>query len=114
MQPLCDPTEEGEQGLSNLIDWHEQQVKSNTLFSEIRPLYPPAQEKHVLTNKQFENYDYLNYIVDVSQSEEHLWRNVSKSTRNCIRRSERSGVQVSIVDAPEAVHRTYAMICGKL
>ena len=109
-EPLCDPTYEGEQGLASLIDWHEQKVKSNTLFSEIRPLHASAQEKQVLENNRFEYYKYLNYVVDVSQPEERLWRKVSKSTRHCIRRSERIGVQVSIVDAPDAVNRTYAMI----
>ncbi|MEZ6092355.1 MAG: GNAT family N-acetyltransferase [Pirellulaceae bacterium] len=109
-EPLCDASREGQQGLANLIEWHDKQVKHGTLFSEIRPLLAAGHEKQVLQQKGFEHYDYLNFVVDVSQPEDALWRKVSKSGRHSIRKSERRGVEVSIVDAPEAVERTYAMI----
>jgi serine/alanine adding enzyme len=109
-EPLCDPTEEGQQALSNLIDWHDKIVRRNTLFGEIRPLLASGPEHDELERKGFSRYDYMNYVVDVAKSEEALWRNVSKSARNTISRSLRRGVVVSIVDGREAVERTYAMI----
>lgn len=109
-EPLCDPTDEGREGLSRVIDWHDQMVKRNTLFGEIRPLFASGPEHSVLEQKGFSRYDYLNYVVDVAHPEDLLWRKVSKSARNSISRSLRRGVSVSLVEGPDVVERTYAMI----
>lgn len=109
-EPLCDPTDEGRKGLANVIEWHDRMVKRNTLFGEIRPLLAPGPEHTELERKGFSRYDYLNYVVNVMQPEDVLWRKVSKSARNSISRSLRRGVVVSVVEGTEAVERTYAMI----
>ncbi|RLC74509.1 MAG: hypothetical protein DRI61_16480 [Chloroflexi bacterium] len=40
-----------------------------------------------------------NYILDLKKSEEELWRNLNKKTRNAIRKAKKSGIKVEFCDS---------------
>lgn len=50
-----------------------------------------------------------NYILHIKGSEEDIWRNLNKKTRNAVRKAEKSGVEVRICGAEE-LHTYYSMV----
>lgn len=108
--PLCDATDEGRRALRALVRWHDRSVRNQTVFAEIRPLQSSNEIAGVLSNQQYRHYEYLNYVVDLTHSEDLLWTGISKSTRQHIRRSLRRGVTVEICQSTEAITQAYALI----
>ena len=109
-EPICDPTEEGRDGLSELIRQHDEKLGRKVLFTEIRPIQDRGIESETLLDASFESYDYLNYVVDLSVDEQTLWNNLSKSARKQIKKCQNKGVHLSRVAGPEAVQQMYQCV----
>ncbi len=109
-EPLCNANEEGQSALRYLVERHDRAMASNTLFSEIRPLHSPGDERQPLESAGYELQPYLNYLVDVSQKEEALWRKASRSCRSNIRRSQGRGVHIEIENSHDGIERMYAQV----
>lgn len=109
-EPLCEPTAEGEQAMSKLIEEHDRWMRGRALFAEIRPINPPDRERALLERAGYEFKGYLNYIVDVSRDAETLWQALSKSTRQKIQRSFNRGVEISQGSTHTNIDRMYALV----
>lgn len=59
----------------------------------------------------FEDRSGLTQVIDISQSHDRLWNNVSKNARNIIRRAERAGLRVEQVEWAEHVSEYYGLHC---
>jgi CelD/BcsL family acetyltransferase involved in cellulose biosynthesis len=92
-EPLCRDDPESIDALAALIAAHDQLMRRHVLFTEVRPLGPPGPERIALERCGYEFYDYLNYVVDLTQGTERLWTNMGKSCRRSIRRGEKRGFQ---------------------
>lgn len=109
-EPLIEPTPEGRLALKKLVGEHDRVMQRSTLFAEVRPIDAPADEREVLESSGYAFHDYLNYVVDVSRGTDTLWNDLSKSTRNKIRRSLRRGVEVEQHSTHASVDRMYALV----
>ena len=109
-EPLCDPTQEGREALTNLIRLHDERMRGRTLFTEVRPLKPSGDERGALESQGYNFQDYLNYVVDVTPTAEDLWQNLSRSARQKIRRSTERGVAVVIDNTHEGIERMYRLV----
>ena len=108
-EPICEPTEQGRAALDQLTQLHDRRARS-CLFTEIRNIAAAQHERPVLEDRGYQYKDYLNYVVDTSDSVENLFSRVSKSTRNKIRRTEKRGVAIELDNSHAAIERMYRMV----
>lgn len=113
-EPICRETAEGTRALAALIAEHDRRVRSRVLFTEVRACGPQGAERVGFSNSGYEYEGYLNYLIDLRVTEEHLWHNLTNTCRANVRRSERHGVVVreiekvnEVADAYFLLHRTY-------
>jgi CelD/BcsL family acetyltransferase involved in cellulose biosynthesis len=106
-EPLCDGDPESIDALTALVAHHDRQMQHATLFTEIRPLLAPRAEQIALARCGYQYLDYLNFVVDVSQPSEVLWRAMAHDARRGVRAFERSGLQTRPVDSPQGIDQLY-------
>lgn len=109
-EPLCNDDAQGIDGLVQLIRLHDQRMRTTTLFSEVRCVGPPGAERVALQRCGYEYNDYLNYVVDLQQDEETLWKGLSRSCRKDIGRSRRKDVVVQDATSVAGVEEMYELV----
>ena len=110
-EPICDDSEEGRHGLRVLIDKLDRSLGRESLFTEVRPIHDPGVEQHILTSAGYEFESYLNYVVDTTFDADVLWKRLSKSSRNKIRRSCRRGVEIRRDESDQGVEVMHELVC---
>ena len=109
-EPLCRDEEQSIDALVKLVAQHDKQMRRNTLFTEIRPLFAPGPERIALERCGYQFLDYLNYIVDVATPPELMWRRMRRNTRRSIEKAERAGYQVREVTTYDDVGLLYKFL----
>ena len=109
-EPLCDPTPTGVAALTEMIKAHDRFMSSRALLCEVRSICQPDAEKEALTNCQYEHLDYINYIIELPDDIDALWKKLNKRMRQKIRSTRRKGVEVRDDRSPEGVQRLYHML----
>ena len=94
---LCEPGPEGEAALTELLSAYNQQVKRNVLFTELRNLSDLNGLQPVLVEAGFVHEEHLNFLIDLSQTQETLWHRINKSSRQSVRTSRNKGTIVEEV-----------------
>lgn len=94
-EPIFLDNEEGRRGVHQLIRYHDDFVKSNTLFAEVRPVYAPllAQDNQFLMNG-YTLHGYVNFELAINADEQSLFEKIGPKRRNNVRSSLRRGVTV--------------------
>jgi CelD/BcsL family acetyltransferase involved in cellulose biosynthesis len=109
-EPLCDDTDEGRRALTELLCHHDEVMRTQTLFCEVRTLSAPGAEQEPLLRNGYAHQEYLNYLVDVRYSEEELWKRVDKKMRQKIKSSFRKGIVVGDDNSSEGVKRLHDLL----
>ncbi len=106
-EPLCRETPEGMAALSALIAKHDDIVRHDTLFTEIRPLDAAASERAALEQCGYTYEDYLNFLIDLRQSDDELWRALDHDCRRRIKGNQKKGLEIRDVTTLEGVDILY-------
>ena len=109
-EPICESSDAGESALLGLIAEHDEAMQRRTLFAEVRNIAEAARERQSLTAAGYEFADYLNYEVDTRKLSEELFKQLSKSTRNKIRRSGTQGIVIETDSSHAGIERMYPLI----
>ena len=109
-EPLCRPDAAGEAALAALLAAHDARMRTKVLFAEVRPLGAPAVERPALQRQGYAYEDYLNFLIDLRQPTEQLWRNMRKSCRSDIRRNQKRGMRVEEVPTAQGVDLLYQLL----
>lgn len=109
-EPLCDEDSAGVDALGELIAEHDRVMRRNTLFTEVRPLYASGPERAALERNGYEFFDYLNFVVDLTQDVKQLRAKLRKSCRRSIENGRRHGFQIRELDSPAGVDALYAVL----
>lgn len=109
-EPLCSPEPESAIAVRRLLSRHDSNVCHSTLYTEVRSMHAAVKECPILEQANYKPHAFLNYVIDLSQSKEQLWRNVGKQMRGNIRRSFNRGVEIDMGNSPELQRRAYAQI----
>lgn len=109
-EPLCDATPCGAEALKHLLQLHAKQVRAKSLLSEVRSICQPGIEKSVLTESNYRHLDYINFVIDLRQSEQELWSKLNKRLRQKIRATFRRNVEIRDDNSLEGVERLYEML----
>lgn len=81
-----------------------------SLYTQIRNLHNTRASRAGFEENGFDYDDHLNILVDLSQSEEVLWKGVHTKRRNEIRRAGKEGCRVVRQTAPDALTHCYAIL----
>jgi CelD/BcsL family acetyltransferase involved in cellulose biosynthesis len=106
-EPLCNGEPQSIDALAALITHHDRLMQHATLFTEVRPLLAPGPERIALERCGYQYLDYLNFVIDVSQSSDALWRTMLRDARRGVREFERSGFQTRAIDSPHGIDQLY-------
>jgi lipid II:glycine glycyltransferase (peptidoglycan interpeptide bridge formation enzyme) len=85
-------------------------VGGRPLFTELRNMSDLSDQQAVLNDCGFQHEGHLNYLIDLSQPEETLWKNISRTGRQHIRAALRSNATVEVVEDREQVALAYSFL----
>ncbi len=107
---LCGAGSVDQAALSSLLAAYQRQGIGGTLFTECRNLSDLGYLQPVLSEHKFAYEDHLDFLVDLSQSQEVLWRRISKSGRQSIRTARNKGVVVEQVTSKQQLLVGYQLL----
>jgi serine/alanine adding enzyme len=109
-EPICRDNVDGRRALAAIIAEHDRRMKSRVLFTEVRPLAAPGPEANAFAASGYDYEPYLNFLVDLRQPEEKLWRKLTNTCRANVRRAERHEVKVEEVVTEEGVEAAFGLL----
>lgn len=115
---LCTSGPEGREALALLLRTYNQETKRSILFTELRNLSDLSDLQPVLKEGGFAYEEHLNFLIDLDQPEDAIWRKISKSGQQRVRTARNKGTlieevteqypQVSI--AYQVLHEVYRRV----
>lgn len=109
-EPIYLDNEFGRAGVRKLIAIHDQEMRRNTLFCEVRPNFSSPGLTNPLSDCQYRRLGYINYELAIDQPENVLFRGLSDKRRNNIRSAVRKGVAVEEVDLCKGLNEFYDLL----
>ncbi len=109
-EPLCNSDPVGIAALTQLVRKADQGLRMRALFSEVRSICEPGPEKEVLERCGYQHRDFINYVVDLQQGREQLWKSLHKRMRQKIRSTLRRGIVLRDDNTREGVTRLYSLL----
>jgi lipid II:glycine glycyltransferase (peptidoglycan interpeptide bridge formation enzyme) len=107
---LCAPGPDGQQALATLLRAYEQGIGTRALFTELRNLSDMGGLQPVLDRCGFAFEDHLNYLVDLEQPKEVIWRKINEGGRKNLRRSGSKGTLVEEVAGRHQLRGVYQLL----
>lgn len=107
---LCAPGPEGKQALAMVLQTYRREMKGNALFTELRNLSDLSDLQPVLDTCGFAYEEHLNFLIDLNQPEETIWRKISKSGRQGVRTSRNKGTIIEEVAERQKVRTAYQLL----
>jgi serine/alanine adding enzyme len=109
---LCDPGPEGEEALGVLLRAYKRGIRRSVLFTELRNVSDFGDLQPVLDQNGFVYEEHLNFLIDLEQPEETIWRKISKSGRQCVRTARNKGTVVEEVTERGKMEVAYRLLQG--
>lgn len=109
---ICIPGEEGKESLKLLLNAYNREMHNRILFTEFRNSFDLSDIQPTLIECKYYFEDHLNYLIDLDQTEETLWRSISKSGRQSIRSSEHKGTIVEEISERTQIKIVYQLLQG--
>jgi len=108
---LCAPgTEGGQKALGMLLRAYRREIRGSVLFTELRNLSDLSDLQPVLNEGNFAYEEHLNFLIDLDQPEETIWRKINKSSRQSVRTSRNKGTTVEEVSERQKVVIAYQLL----
>jgi lipid II:glycine glycyltransferase (peptidoglycan interpeptide bridge formation enzyme) len=107
---LCDPTDEGKEAVEMLLCSYRRDTKGSVLFTELRNQSDLVDLRVILNKSGFSYEEHLNYLINLNQPEETIWRNISKSGRQSVRTSRNKGTIIEEVTEREKISIAYQLL----
>jgi serine/alanine adding enzyme len=107
---LSAPSSSALAGLHTLLNTYTQSTNGHFLFTELRNMSDVSWYQPVLQKNNYIFEAHLNYLVDLDQSKDKLWQNLSKSCRQRIRISFRKGTVIEEVSSPDQLIAAYQLL----
>ncbi|MCL4804836.1 MAG: GNAT family N-acetyltransferase [Anaerolineae bacterium] len=109
---LCEPSARGRQALTTLMQAYSRHPHATAIFTELRNQTDVADLQPILESAGYHYEGHLNYLIDLTQSEETLWRRINRSGRQGIRAAEIKGVTVIEGTSEDHVDEGYEVLRG--
>lgn len=108
--PLVVEGPSGEAAFETLLDTYQRRSSRAPLFTEIRNHVDAARWSDQLNPRGFRHEQHLNFLVDLTVSEDALLKQVSASARRNIKKATRMGVTIDEADRASEVADAYEIL----
>lgn len=85
-------------------------LSGKAIYIEFRNLTDQSKYIPVYREHGYEYEEHLNILVDLTKSEEELWKEVNSKRRNEIRRATKEGTVFKVEDSLKSLHECYAIL----
>jgi len=96
--------------LNLLIKKNANQIGNNVIFSQFRNLFNLDGYNRYFEQNDYVRENHLNILIDLDKSIEDLWKGVHSKRRNEIRKAEKCGVTVRLIDNIDELFITYDIL----
>jgi len=86
-----------------LIKAYEEKIKKKAIYTQFRNLRDLSDHKKTFSTLGYQYKEHLNIHVDLTKTEDELWKEVHSKRKNEIRRARREGVTFLVEDSSEAL-----------
>jgi CelD/BcsL family acetyltransferase involved in cellulose biosynthesis len=107
---LCAPGPDGTDALRMLVQAYRREMRGKILFTELRNLTDLSELQPALNECDFVFEEHLNYLIDLDQPEETLWRRITKSGRQSVRTSQNKGTRIEEVTERQQLAIAYQLL----
>jgi len=104
------PNQEGNEALKILLRAYTRDVKQKSVFTELRNMSDQMAIRSVLIGQGYIYENHLNYLIDLDQSTESIWHNISKSIRKHIKTAQKKGAEILNVTDRQQMKISYQLI----
>jgi serine/alanine adding enzyme len=96
--------------LELLLKTYGKYANKHAIYTQIRNIHSTIEFRNVFELNEFHFQEHLNIIIDLSKTNEELWKDVFSKRRNEIRKAEKEGVEVREIDSFEELQIAYSIL----
>lgn len=96
--------------LKIILSEYDLAVEKKAIYTQIRNLWNTDVLKKDFESLGYEYEDHLNILIDLTKSEDELWKEVYSRRRSQINKSERQGISVRIFKDDENIEKSYEIL----
>ncbi|MCK4763570.1 MAG: peptidoglycan bridge formation glycyltransferase FemA/FemB family protein [Candidatus Aminicenantes bacterium] len=93
-----------------LLRHYNREIKRKAIYSQYRNFWEQADSIPVFREHGYTYEEHLNLHIDLTKSEEQLWREVSSKRRNEIRRAKKEGTTVKELTRETEIKEAYEIL----
>ncbi|MBN2460419.1 MAG: GNAT family N-acetyltransferase, partial [Candidatus Cloacimonetes bacterium] len=93
-----------------LLQAYEKEISSRVIYSQFRNLFDMEAWKPLFLRNKYRCEDHLNIIIDLTQSEQELWKQVYPKRRNEIRRAVKEGTSVRLLEGNDEIQEALKIL----
>jgi len=96
--------------LDFLLKEYNEIIKKKAIYSQFRNFGDWGDSKEIFGKNGFEYEEHLNILIDLTKSEEQLWKEVYSKRRNEVRRATKEGAYFSIEHTEDSLKKCYGIL----
>ncbi len=85
-------------------------IKKKAIYSQFRNFRDWSDLKEIFIKNGFEYEEHLNILIDLTKTEEQLWKEVYSKRRNEVRRATKEGAYFSIEHTEDSLKKCYGIL----
>lgn len=108
--PLFVDNKDGYEAVSLLLQHYNEIVAKEVLYSRIYPLHDVMQITPVFKENGYEYEYWQDFLVDLTKSEEELWRNLKRDKKRAITKAKKSEVKIEEITEKDFIPNFYDLL----
>ena len=96
--------------LATILSSYNTVIKRKAIYSQFRNMWDWGNIRQIFTQNDFKYEEHLNFLINLSKSEEELWNNLNSTRRNRIRRAQKAGTTVIQKNNINDLRESYAIL----
>jgi len=97
--------------LNMLLSEYDKLVKHKAVYTQIRNLWDTDNFREIFEKLGYVYEEHLNILIDLTKSEDILWKEIYSRRRSQINKSERQGISIRIFDESGLIEKSYDILC---
>ena len=96
--------------LRNILSEYSSSARKKAVLTEIRNIFNIDGSKGLFREDGYEYTDHLNLLVDLTKSEDQLWKEVYSKRRNLVRRAYKEGTYFGQIETQAELKKCYNIL----
>ena len=96
--------------LDFLLKEYDKIIKKKAIYSQFRNFWDWGDSKEIFIKNGLEYEEHLNILIDLTKTEEQLWKEVYSKRRNEVRRATKEGAYFSIEHTEDSLKKCYEIL----